>query len=45
MSEKIRVIQVSSDTNIGGAGKCILTYLAHRSKSDFEVAAAVPEGS
>lgn len=45
MSEKIRVLQVSSDTNIGGAGKCILTYLSHRDAERFEVAAAVPQGS
>lgn len=45
MSDKIKVLQVSSDTNIGGAGKCILTYLAHRDKSRFETAAVVPSGS
>ena len=25
--KKIKVIEVSSDTNIGGAGKCLLTRL------------------
>ena len=25
----LKVLQVSSDTNIGGAGKCILTYLKY----------------
>ncbi len=41
----IKVIQVSSDTNIGGAGKCILTYLKHFNKDELDVAAIVPQGS
>lgn len=41
----LRVLQVSSDTNIGGAGKCILTYLSHCDKSRFEIAVALPTGS
>lgn len=41
----MKVIQVSSDTNIGGAGKCILTYLKFYDRKNFDVSCVVPEGS
>ena len=41
----IKVIEVSSDSNIGGAGKCILTFLKTFDRSEFEVEAIVPTGS
>ena len=41
----IKVIQVSSDTNIGGAGKCILTYLKFFDRENFDISCVVPEGS
>ncbi len=41
----LKVLQVSSDTNIGGAGKCILTYLKHFDRSRLEVAVVLPENS
>ncbi len=41
----LKVLQVSSDTNIGGAGKCILTYLKHFDRSRLDVAVALPKGS
>lgn len=41
----INVLQVSSDTNIGGAGKCILTYLKHRDTKNFNVAVVLPKDS
>ena len=41
----LKVLQVCSDTNIGGAGKCILTYLAHCDKSRFDTAVVLPVGS
>ncbi|MBQ9737548.1 MAG: glycosyltransferase [Clostridia bacterium] len=41
----LKVLQVSSDTNIGGAGKCILTYLKHFDRSAFEVAVVLPKNS
>lgn len=41
----LKVLQVSSDTNIGGAGKCILTYLKHYNREEIEAAAVVPKGS
>ena len=41
----IKVIEVSSDSNIGGAGKCILTFLKTFDRSRFEVSAVVPRNS
>ncbi len=41
----LKVLQVSSDTNIGGAGKCILTYLKYCDRKKIETAVAVPRGS
>lgn len=41
----LKVLQVSSDTNIGGAGKCILTYLKYFGKQKIETAVVVPKGS
>lgn len=41
----IRVLQVSSDTNIGGAGKCILTYLKHCNRQKLDVAVVLPSNS
>lgn len=42
---KIRVVQISSDSNIGGAGKCILTFLKNYDRERFEVFAIIPKGS
>lgn len=41
----IKVINVISDTNIGGAGKCLLTYVKHADKSTFDVSVIIPVGS
>ena len=41
----IKVLQVCSDTNIGGAGKCILTYLKHCDRKNFDIAVVLPENS
>lgn len=41
----LNVLQVCSDTNIGGAGKCILTYLRHCNKKAFNVAVVLPTNS
>lgn len=38
----IKVIEVSTDTNIGGAGKCLLTYLENYDKDKFEVSVVLP---
>ena len=41
----LKVLQVCSDTNIGGAGKCILTYLKHCNRNEFEIAVVLPQNS
>ena len=41
----IKVIEVSSDTNIGGAGKCLLTLLENFDYSKFEVKVILPQNS
>ena len=40
-----KILQVSSDSNIGGAGKCILTYCKYADRTRFEIAAVLPENS
>lgn len=42
---KIKVIEVSSDTNIGGAGKCLLTLLENFNYDFFDVKVILPRGS
>ena len=41
----IKVIEVSSDSNIGGAGKCILTFLKNYDRDKFDVSVVLPENS
>ena len=41
----IKVIEVSSDSNIGGAGKCLLTYLENYNKNEFDVSVVLPVDS
>ena len=40
-----RVLNIISDTNIGGAGRVILNYLRYVDRSQFETCAALPRGS
>ncbi len=40
-----KIIEVSSDSNIGGAGKCIITYVENYDKSKYEVKVLLPTGS
>ena len=42
---KIKVIEVSSDTNIGGAGKCLLTLLENFDYDTFDVKVVLPKNS
>lgn len=42
---KYKITEVSSDTNIGGAGKCLLTLLENFDRGRFEVDVILPEGS
>lgn len=41
----LKVIEVSSDTNIGGAGKCLLVLLKEMDKSRFDVSVILPKNS
>ncbi len=41
----IKVFQVSSDSNIGGAGKCILTFLEHYDRKLYDMSVVLPKGS
>lgn len=41
----IKILNVISDTNIGGAGKCVLTFLKYYSKDEFDLAVVIPKNS
>lgn len=41
----LKVLNVISDSNIGGAGKCIITFLKYYDKRRFDVKTVVPRGS
>lgn len=41
----IRVLNIISDTNIGGAGRVVLNYLKYADRSRFETLVALPRGS
>lgn len=41
----IRVLNIISDTNIGGAGRVILNYLRYSDRAQFHTMVAVPRGS
>ena len=41
----IRVMNVISDTNIGGAGRVLLNYLRYAGRERFETLVALPRGS
>ncbi|MDR3278045.1 MAG: glycosyltransferase, partial [Oscillospiraceae bacterium] len=41
----MRLLHIISDTNLGGAGRVLLNYLAFRDRSAFDVEVALPRGS
>lgn len=41
----IKVLNILSDTNIGGAGRTVLNYFEYMDRNRFMAAAVVPEGS
>ena len=41
----IRVLNIISDTNIGGAGRVLLNYLRYADRTRFDLAVAIPRGS
>lgn len=41
----IKVLNIISDTNIGGAGRVLLNYMSRADREHFEVSVAMPRGS
>jgi glycosyltransferase involved in cell wall biosynthesis len=41
----VKVLNVISDSNIGGAGRVLLNYLKYHDKSKFDASVCLPEGS
>lgn len=40
-----KILQIISDTNLGGAGRVLSNYLSSYNKQDYEIHIAVPKGS
>ena len=40
-----KIIEVSCDSNIGGAGKCLITYAQNYDRSKYDVIFLIPKGS
>jgi len=41
----VKIVEVSSDTNIGGAGRCLLTFLREYDRSLFDIEVILPRQS
>lgn len=41
----IKIVNVISDTNVGGAGKCVINFCKNYDKNDFEVVVILPKDS
>lgn len=41
----MKVLNIISDTNIGGAGRVLMNYLRYRNKEEFDISVALPRGS
>lgn len=41
----IKVLNIISDLNVGGAGKCVINFCKNYNKKKFEIVVVVPEGS
>ncbi|MBQ6756296.1 MAG: glycosyltransferase family 4 protein [Oscillospiraceae bacterium] len=41
----IKVMNIISDSNIGGAGRVLINYLRYRDRAQFDLTVVVPEGS
>lgn len=42
---KLKVVNIISDTNIGGAGKCVITHARFHDREKFDLTVVVPRGS
>ena len=40
-----RILHIISDSNIGGAGRCLVNFLRHHDRSRFSVSVILPRGS
>ncbi|MBQ9267878.1 MAG: DUF4330 family protein [Clostridia bacterium] len=45
MQGVIKVLNIISDLNIGGAGKCVINFCKNFDRKEFEIVVVVPEGS
>ena len=43
--KKIKVLNIISDTNIGGAGKCLINFCENYDKEKFDLSVILPKGS
>ena len=43
--KKIKVLNIISDTNICGAGKCVITYCKNRNSEKFDILVVMPKDS
>lgn len=43
--KKIKVLNIITDSNIGGAGKCVITYSNNYDKEKYEIVVAMPQNS
>ena len=41
----IKVLNIISDSNIGGAGRCVLNFLKYYDRKKFGIMVVMPEGS
>ena len=41
----IKVLNILTDSNIGGAGRCLINYLKYADRNRFELAVVLPRGS
>ena len=41
----IKILNIISDSNIGGAGRCLLNFLKYYDRKKFAVKVVVPKGS
>ena len=41
----IKVLNILTDSNIGGAGRCLINYLKYMDRSAFQVSVVLPQGS
>lgn len=45
MADKIRVLNILSDTNIGGAGRYLINFLKYYDRDRFDITVVLPKGS